>query len=70
MDKAEIIRQLRTIRYSSQRARIGKRVPTLRQIAWTAGISHMLLYRAVRSGRLSAETVVALGPVLERNTSA
>ena len=66
-DKAEIIRQLRTIRYSSQRARISKRAPTLRQIARTAGVSHMLLYRAVRTGNLSAEAAVALGPVLERN---
>jgi hypothetical protein len=27
----------------------------------------MLLYRAVRTGNLSAEAAVALGPVLERN---
>ena len=69
MDKAEIVRQLRIIRFSSQRARISKHAPTLRQIARTAGVSHMLLYRAVRSGRLSAEAAVALGAVLERNST-
>jgi len=48
MDKVEIIRQLRIIRFSSQRARISKRAPMLRQVARAAGVSHMLLYRAVR----------------------
>jgi hypothetical protein len=70
MDKAEIIRQLRIVRYSSQRARISKRAPMLRQIARTAGVSHMLLYRAVRSGRLSTEAAAALGLALERNSGA
>lgn len=70
MDKAEIVRQLRIIRFSSQRARISKRAPTLRQIARTAGVSHMLVYRAVRTGNLSAEAAVALGAALERNAGA
>ena len=70
MDKTEIVRQLRIVRYSSQRARISKRAPMLRQIARNAGLSHMTLYRAIRSGNLSAEAAVALGPVLERNTGA
>ena len=37
----------------------------LRQVARAAGLSHMTLYRAIRTGNLSAEAAVALGPVLE-----
>jgi hypothetical protein len=69
MDKAEIIRQLRIIRFSSQRARKGKHGPMLRPIARAAGLSHMALYRAVRSGRLSTAAAQALSPVLEHVTA-
>ncbi len=68
MTKAEIVRRLRTIRYSPREPRMFKRVLGLRPIAREAGMSHMTIYRIIRSGSVSARAAGVLGPVLERVT--
>jgi len=67
MSKAEIanmVRQLRIIRYSSRQARMGRRAPSLRSIARASCVSHMTIYRIIRTGQISTKVAGALAVVL------
>lgn len=66
MKQEEIVRQLRIIWYSPREPRMFKRVTGLRPIARAAGLSHMTVYRAIRTGCISAASAEVLGFVLER----
>jgi hypothetical protein len=67
MSKAEIanmVRQLRIIRYSPRQARMGRRAPSLRSIARASCVSHMTIYRIIRTGQISTKVAAALAVVL------
>jgi hypothetical protein len=64
-ERESIVRQLRTIKYSSQRARIGRRVPGIRTVARCAGLSFRTVYTIVQTGRLTSAQAVALARGLE-----
>jgi hypothetical protein len=64
-EREAIVRQLRTIRYSSQVARIGRRVPGIRTVARHAGLSWRTVYTIINSGRLTEAQARALARGLE-----
>jgi hypothetical protein len=59
-----IVRQLRTIRYSSQAPRIGRRLPGIRTVARHAGLSWRTVYTIINSGRLTPAQAIALARAL------
>ena len=62
----EIIRRLRTLRYSPDNrapVRGGRKIP-LKYVAWLANLHRATLYRAITSGQISDKTREALSPVL------
>jgi hypothetical protein len=65
MTPDQVVRQLRTIKYSSQRARNGRRVPGIRTVAREAGLSFRTVYTIVQTGRLTPAQAVALARGLE-----
>jgi hypothetical protein len=65
MTAEDVVRQLRTIKFSSQRARIGRRVPGIRTVAREAGLSFRTVYTIVQTGRLTPAQVVAIARGLE-----
>jgi hypothetical protein len=65
MKPEQVIGRLRAIRYSPVLPRIRRQQPGLRSIARSAGLSHMTLYRAIRTGDISAAHADALGRVLD-----
>jgi hypothetical protein len=69
MTPEEIVRELRRLRYSPPKKRMGVSAVNLRSIARTADVSHMTLYRAIYTGEISARSASALGPVLESVTN-
>jgi hypothetical protein len=64
----EIVRRLRKIGYSPRRGRMGRRLPSLRSIARTSGVSHMTIYRIIRTGRISAKIAAVLAQAIEAVT--
>ena len=64
MSPEQVVNRLRVIRYSSD-PRIRRQRPGLRSIARSAGLSHMTIYRAIRSGKISAAHADALERVLD-----
>jgi hypothetical protein len=64
----EIVRALRMIRYSHQGPQTRRAAPGLRSIARSAGLSHMILYRAIRTGQISNKSAAVLGKVLDSVT--
>jgi hypothetical protein len=67
--REEIVRQLRTIRYSPRQQRMGRRAPSLRSIARLSGVSPMTIYRIIRTGQISAKAAAVLAPAIEAVTS-
>jgi lactate dehydrogenase-like 2-hydroxyacid dehydrogenase len=65
---ADMLRQLRTIRYSPRHERMGRRAPSLRSIARLSGVSHMTIYRIIGTGRISAKVAAVLAPAIEAVT--
>jgi hypothetical protein len=65
MPEQEIVRRLRVLRYSPQGPRSRRAAPGLRSIARAAGLSHMTLHRAIRTGKISNKSAAALGKALE-----
>jgi hypothetical protein len=65
MKHEHVIRCLRAIRYSPGLPRIRRQQPGLRLIARSAGLSHMTIYRAIRSGEISAANAAAVGRALD-----
>jgi hypothetical protein len=65
MTTHEILRALRLIRYSPRAPRCGRLSPGLRSIARAAGLSHMTLYRALETGKLSDMAYAALRKALQ-----
>jgi hypothetical protein len=61
----QVIRALRTVRYSPVAARIGRRVPGIRTIARYAGLSYRTLYRITLSGQCSLSHAQALTRAFE-----
>jgi hypothetical protein len=64
----EIVRRLRTIRCSPREERMGRRAPSLRSIARLSGVSHMTIYRIMRTGRISAKAAAVLAQAIEAVT--
>jgi hypothetical protein len=68
MDKAEIIRAVRSIRYSSKRLRNQRRAASVHGLAKAAGIDRGTVYRIAKTGVMSPETAgrlrLVLGPTL------
>jgi hypothetical protein len=60
----EIIRRLKTLRYSPQGERCARRAPTLNQVTETAGLSRAHIYTIIRSGSLGAEARLKLNKAL------
>jgi hypothetical protein len=60
MTAEEVVRQLRIIRNSSERLRIGRRVPGIRTVARHAGLSYRTVYWIINSGRLKPDQAIAL----------
>jgi lambda repressor-like predicted transcriptional regulator len=56
----EIVRRLRTIKYSAQRPRIARRVPGIRTVARYAGLSYRTVYWIINTGRLKPDQAIAL----------
>ena len=67
-EREAIVRQLRTIRYLPRQARMGRRTPSLRSIARLSGVSHMTIYRIIRTGQISAKVAAVLAPAIEAVT--
>jgi hypothetical protein len=65
MTPDQVVRQLRTIRYSSQAARIGRSVPGIRTVAREAGLSFRTVYTIVQTGRITPAQTLALARGLE-----
>lgn len=68
MTEAEIVAALRTIRYSSPAARKRRHQPALKTIADRAAIDRITLYRAIRSGALSARHTGPLSEAIQSVT--
>jgi hypothetical protein len=64
-EREAIVRQLKTIRYSPQAPRIGRRVPGIRTVARYAGLSFRTVYTIVNSGRITEAQALALAGGLE-----
>jgi hypothetical protein len=64
----EIVRRLRTIRHSPRQERMGRRVPSLRSIARVSGVSHITIYRIIRTGRISQKVGAVLAQAIEAVT--
>lgn len=62
---SEIVRRLRTIRYSPRAPRIGRRIPGIRTVARHAGLSFRTVYTIVQTGRLKPTQALALAMALE-----
>jgi len=56
----QVVRQLRTIRYSPQAPRIGRRLPGIRTVARHAGLSWRTVYTIINTGRLTSDQAIAL----------
>jgi hypothetical protein len=65
MKPEQVIQRLRQIRYSPDLPRIRRQLPGLRSIARGAGLSHMTIYRAIRSGEISTAHAEALRRALD-----
>jgi hypothetical protein len=65
MTAEEVVRQLRVIRYSPRKPRIGRRIPGIRTVAQHAGLSFRTVYTIVQSGRLTPDQALALARGLE-----
>jgi hypothetical protein len=65
MTAEEVVRQLRVIRYSSRKPRIGRRVPGIRTVARQAGLSFRTVYTIVQTGRLTPAQALALARGIE-----
>jgi hypothetical protein len=65
MSPEQVVRRLRAIRYSPDLPRIRRQRPGLRSIARGAGLSHMTVYRVIRTGYISAAHAEALRRALD-----
>jgi hypothetical protein len=65
MTAQEVVRQLRVIRYSACKPRIGRRVPGIRTVAREAGLSFRTVYTIVQTGRITHAQALALATALE-----
>jgi hypothetical protein len=63
-EREAIVRQLRTIRYSPQAPRIGRRLPGIRTVARHAGLSWRTVYTIINSGHLTQPQAIALARAL------
>ncbi|HEX8837589.1 MAG TPA: hypothetical protein VF748_11685 [Candidatus Acidoferrum sp.] len=53
MTDEDIVRAVRTIRYSPKAARFGRRAQSVRALALAAGINPLTIYRIASNGRIS-----------------
>jgi hypothetical protein len=65
LSDAEIVRQLRGIRFSSQALRIGRRIPGVRTVAKQAGLSFRTVYTIIQTGSLTPAQALALAKALQ-----
>jgi hypothetical protein len=65
MTDDEVLRQLRTIRFSPAALRIGRRIPGVRTVARYAGLSFRTLYSIINSGHLTEAQAKALESALQ-----
>jgi hypothetical protein len=65
LDHGHILRQIRTLRFSPQAARIGRRVPGISTIAKLSGLSFRTCHNIVQAGRMTNDQAIALAEALK-----
>jgi predicted transcriptional regulator len=68
MSEADLVRAVRSIRYSSKRLRNQRRAASVHGLAKAAGLDRLTVYNIAATGRMSPETAnklrAVLGPTL------